>query len=123
LFCDLAQWEKRHMQVFAEMKERLSEPTWQEGRFDLERVEGSGLDVPSAVFNEYSEPAGELTGRESRDEVLKLAIRKERHTIGYYTSLTEFALGPGNSQAIKDILKEERRHVRILQQSLEQARG
>jgi rubrerythrin len=86
-------------------------------------VDVARLEVPPAVFHEHSDPRKELTGGETRTDVLKLALQKERYTIGYYTTLTEFALGPDNLQAIKSILQEEKRHVRILMQSLRQASG
>ena len=123
LFSELAQWEKRHVQVFAEMKDQFPEQAWAQGAADPERVDVSGLDAPPAVFDEHSEPAKELTGNETRAEVFNLALRKERYTIGYYTSLTEFALGRENIKVIKNILQEERKHVRILVQSLRQTTG
>jgi rubrerythrin len=76
--------------------------------------------VPPAVF---PSAASQRRPRETRAEVIKLAIQKERHSIGYYTALTEFALGQDNTQAIQAILEEERRHLRILKQSLQQASG
>ena len=123
LFNELVQWEKRHIQVFAEMKEHLSGQEWEQGGIDPERVDVSRLDAPPAVFNEHSDPAKELTGHETRAEVLNLALKKERYTIGYYMSLTEFALGQENIKAIKSILQEEQRHVGILMQSLRQTTG
>jgi len=123
LFSELAQWEKRHIQVFAEMKDRFSGQAWEEGSIDPERVDVSRLDAPPAVFDEHRDPAKELTGNETRAEVFDLALKKERYTIGYYTSLTEFALGPENIRVIRNILQEEKKHVRILVQSLRQATG
>jgi rubrerythrin len=121
LFSQLAQWEKGHAQIFADMKEHFVGQPWESGRFALDGVSAAHLDVPPAVFNEHSDPAQELTGRESRAHVLKLALKKERYTIGYYTALTEFALGEDNLKVIKAILQEEKKHVRILAQSLEQS--
>lgn len=121
LFSELAQWEKGHVQAFADMKERLLGPAWESGRLDLSRAEARRLDVPAAVFDEDSEPAKELTGTETRAEVLRLALQKERYTIGYYTSLTEFALGEDNIKVLRSIIQEERKHVRILSQSLSQS--
>jgi rubrerythrin len=123
LFSELAQWEKRHVQVFAEMKERFTMPAWELGRSDLDRVDMVGLGVPPGVFGPESDPARELTGRETRAEVFNLALKKERYTIGYYTSLTEFALGQENLNMLKRIVEEEKKHVRILTQSLTQATG
>ncbi len=121
LFSDLAQWEKRHMQVFADMKERFLGPAWESGRLDLDRAGTGRLDTPSAVFHGNSEPAKELTGVKTRADVLRLALKKERYTIGYYTSLTEFALGLDNIKVIRSIIREEQQHVRILAQSLRQS--
>jgi rubrerythrin len=123
LFSELAQWEKRHIQVFADMKNQFPEQAWEQGSADPERVEVARLEVPPAVFDEHSDPAEELTGTETRAEVFNLALKKERYTIGYYTSLTEFALGQENVQVIKSILQEEKKHVRILTQSLRQTTG
>jgi rubrerythrin len=123
LFSELAQWEKRHVQVFADMKEQFPEQAWEQGSSDPERVDVSRLDAPPLVFDEHSDPAKELSGKETRTEVFHVALKKERYTIGYYTSLTEFALGPENIEVIKSILEEERRHVRILVQSLRQTTG
>jgi rubrerythrin len=123
LFSKLGQWEKRHIQVFADMKEQFSEQAWEQGSSDPERVDVCRLDAPPPVFDEYSDPAKELSGNETRTEVFNLALKKERYTIGYYTSLTEFALGPENIEVMKSILDEERRHVRILVQSLQQTTG
>ncbi len=121
LFSQLAQWEKGHMQIFAEMKDRLSEPAWEKPRRDISPVAATRRDVPSAVFHEFSDPARELAGAEDRADVIRLALQKERDTIGYYVSLTEFALGSDNLRALQDILQEERRHVKLLTQSLQQA--
>ncbi len=121
LFSELAQWEKRHVQIFGDMRDHLLEQTGESGRLDLDRVDVGRLDTPPAVFRENSEPAKELTGTETRADVLRLALKKERYSIGYYTSLTEFALGPDNIKAIRGILREEQQHVRILAQSLRQS--
>ena len=79
--------------------------------------------IPPAVFDEHSDPAKELTGNETRAEVFNLALKKERYTIGCYTSLTELALGQENIKVIRSILQEEKKHVRILTQSLRQTTG
>jgi rubrerythrin len=120
LFSGLAQWEEGHLQVFADMREHFSEQAWERGRFSPDRIGVSRLGVPPAVFSERSEPTKELTGNETRAEVLRLALQKERYTLGYYTALTELALGPDNIKVIRSILQEEGKHVRILDQALGQ---
>jgi rubrerythrin len=120
LFLDLAQWEKRHADVFAEMRDRVSEHTWESGQLQVDRANLERLHVPPAVFEEDSDPAQELTGCESRGDMLRLALEKERYTIGYYTALTEFALGQENLKVITELVREEKRHIRILSEALEQ---
>lgn len=120
LFSDLAQWEKRHVEVFAEMKERLSKQSWGLGQYGSERPDASRPRMPTAVFPDRADPGQELTGRETKADVLRMAIQKEKDSIAYYTSLKEFVLGAEDVRAVKDILGEEERHVRILTQSLEQ---
>ncbi len=120
LFAELAQWEKRHVQIFAEMKEALSERTWKLGRLEPDRVESSRLQMAPAVFGDHDEPSQELPAGAARADVLRMAIRKEKDSIAYYRNLTEFVLGDTNVEVIKDIIREEQKHVRILTQSLDQ---
>jgi rubrerythrin len=120
LFSELAQWEKRHTQIFAEMKEHLSGQTWELGQYGAERPKAPAPQVPTTVFGDRADPSRELTGDEAKADVLRRAIQKEKDTIAYYTSLKEFVLGDDSVEAIKEIIREEDRHVRILTQSLEQ---
>lgn len=120
LFSELAQWEKRHVEIFAQMKQHLSSQSYQLGQYGSERGSETGSRTPAAVFADHADPSKELTGRETKADVLRLAIRKERDTIAYYTSLREFVLGAEDVAAIREIIQEEDRHVRILTQSLEQ---
>jgi rubrerythrin len=120
LFSELAQWEKRHMEVFAEMKQRLSEGMCEIGQYGAERDSAPVARVPAAVFADRVDPSGELTGREAKADVLRLAIEKEKEAIAYYTGLREFVLAAEDVGALEEILEEEARHVRILMQSLGQ---
>jgi len=120
LFSDLAQWEKRHIEVFAQMKQRLSQQSYELGQYGSERENEAKVRTPTPVFGDRVDPSKELTGRETKADVLRMAIRKENDTIAYYTSLKEFVLAAEDVAAIKEILREEERHVRILTQSLEQ---
>lgn len=124
LFAELAQWEKRHVRTFAKMKEHLSQQSEKPGGLELEDVKRSSTRPPTPlVFGKADDPANELSGHPTKPDVLKMAIRKEKDTIAYYTSLREFVLGHDNTQVIKGIIQEEERHVRILAQSLEQVYG
>jgi len=120
LFVQLAQWEGRHVEIFRQMKEELSEQNWELGRFTPDRL--NGLDAQAmaglAVFGIHAEPADELTGRETMDVILRMAIEKEKDSIVFYTGLKDFVPREADKDVIGD--QEEMKHVRILNQSLEQ---
>jgi len=122
LFAKLAQWEARHIEIFRQMKEELAEQNWELGRFAPDRL--NGLDAQAmaglAVFGIRADPADELTGRETRDVILRMAIEKEKDSIVYYTGLKGFVPREADKDVIGDIIQEEMKHVRILIQSLEQ---
>jgi len=120
LFTDLAQWERQHVRVFADMRNRLAEPNGDNGRYVLDPDDQSPAQLPvPPVFGDSECPAKELVDGPTKAEVLKAAIQKEEDTIAYYTGLKESVLGPHNIQVIEAIIHEEKRHIRILLQSLE----
>jgi len=120
LFSDLAQWEKRHIEVFAELKKRLSQQAWGIGQYGAERSSSFRPQTPVPVFPDDADPAKALTGQETKAELLRKAIEKEKEAIEYYTSLKDFVPDKEDAQqVVKKILDEEQRHVRILTQSLE----
>jgi len=73
-----------------------------------------------AVFGIQPDPAQQLTGEESRADVLRMAIEKEKDSIVYYTGLKDFVPRERDREVIEAIIQEEMKHVRILVQSLEQ---
>jgi len=65
LFSDLAQWEKRHIEVFAQMKQRLSEQSYELGQYGSERQKEPRVRTPTPVVADRVDPSKELTGREA----------------------------------------------------------
>jgi len=122
LFVRLGQWETRHIQVFKEMKQHLTEQQWELGDFAPDRVGApDALALASmAVFGIQPDPAEQLNGRETRADVLRIAIENEKDSIVYYTGLKGFVPHQRDRKIIEDVIQEEMKHVRILVQSLEQ---
>ncbi len=122
LFVQLAQWEARHVELFKKMRERLSAERWQPGRLDPDRIDSPNAKALAglAVFAIQPDPSEELTGKESRADVLKMAIEKEKDSIVYYTGLKDFVPHQSDRQVVEEVIQEEMKHVRILVQSLEQ---
>jgi len=129
LFVSLARWERQHVQVFTEMRQRLSGPdearqagqNRELGRIVLDADDPSPAEPPlPTVFGGREGSPDELVGVCTKAEVLRMAIQKEKDTISYFASLKEFIPGHHDAEVIKTLIGEEERHVKILVQSLEQ---
>lgn len=122
LLYELADWEKEHEKTFAKMRREVSEEEELLGDFDPDKympanpqvLEGLAL----SVFK--PDPAGEITGKEKRDEILQKALRKEEDTIVFFRGLERFAQELASKYEIGEVIREEERHIRIIRQSLEQ---
>ena len=122
LFGKLADWEVKHEVVLADMRRQLSAALPELSAFDPEELP---LDAKAmaglASFGLHSDPARELAGCKTRADALKLALHKEKDTVVYYTGLKEFVRLAAVIDKISDIIKEELRHIGILNQALEQS--
>jgi rubrerythrin len=121
LLVELGQWEARHVKVFQEMKERSADEDWGPDDISLDRIRraDAGALAGLAVFGRRPNPQDELTGQETREGVLKMAIEKEKESIVYYAGLKDLVPNEADKKMIEDIIEEEKKHVRILAQSLE----
>jgi rubrerythrin len=122
MFLEMAGWEGKHEAVFADMRKQLSEQGAEVRTFRPEDdlLPAAQAMAGLAVFGIRPDPAEELTGRQSRADILRTAIKNEEDSIVYYTGLKEFVAAQAGKDQIDDIIQEEMRHVRILTQSLEQ---
>jgi rubrerythrin len=121
LFLQLAEWEIAHEQVFADMRNELIAQGPEISTFETES--DVIFDVQSmaglAVFGNSIGPSAELTGKESVTDILRIAIEKEKDSIIFYTGLKDFVSAKTAKDKVADIIKEEMRHIRILNQSLQ----
>lgn len=124
LLVNLAQWESRHLEAFGRIRERLSDEGSQAGAVAPEQVDprSSAVMAGLAVFGLKSDSTEELPSRPTKADVLRLAIGKERDSIVYYLGLRDFMTVADDKKVIEEIIDEEKKHVRILMQMLEQAR-
>ncbi|MBN2136471.1 MAG: ferritin family protein [Sedimentisphaerales bacterium] len=121
VFANLAAWEVKHEEILSGMRRDLGEEGAELATFDPEK---SPLDAKAmaglAAFGVNRDPAAELRGSESRAEVLKMALQKEKDTVVFYTGLKGFVCSGAVEEKIDDIIKEELRHIRIISEAIEQ---
>jgi rubrerythrin len=117
----LATWKARHEKVLAQRRKRFSEKTGEFGTFDPNNYVLSNPHVMAglAVFaTKRSSLKGPL-GRENRKEIFKDAIRRSKEAIVFYRGLKDFTRDPASEDTIEKIIKEELRHIRLLNEELE----
>ena len=121
MFLRLAEWEKQHEQTFARMKEQLSEKDQQQSSPESDDLLSDPRVMAGlAVFGIRSHPEKELHGRQSKTDILRRAVEKEKDSIVFYHGLKEFVPVGADRDRIDDIIKEEMKHIVILDQSLKQ---
>ena len=121
MFLRLAEWERQHEITFNGMKQRLSEEDRQETSSNAdELLPDPRVMAGLAVFGIRSDPEKELYGRQSRTDILRRAVEKEKDSIVFYHGLKEFVPTEADKEKIDDIIKEEMKHIVILDKSLKE---
>jgi rubrerythrin len=121
MFLRLAEWEKEHELTFARMKQQLPEQSLQASTSEADDLlPDQRIMAGLAVFGIRSEPAEVLRGRQEKTDIIRRAVEKEKDSIVFYHGLKEFVPAGADKDKIDDIIKEEMRHIVILDQSLKQ---
>jgi rubrerythrin len=121
LFAMLLQWEQAHIATFTRMRDEIAQKSWQRGTYDPIRVSIPEAQMMAglAVFGIRCDPSVEFTGKETREEVLQKAIKKEKDAVVFYTGLKASVFDPDDRATVDDVIKEEMHHIRVLNQALE----
>jgi len=116
----LAQWERKHIQIFSDMGDRLSRQEGQSGPFEPYRGEVSEARMMAglAVFGIQPDPRPHLTGKVTRRDILSFALKQEKDSVTFYTGLTDFVPVLEDREIIDRVLQEEIHHVRLLTEAL-----
>ncbi len=112
----LAEMERNHEQIFAEM--RASQPE-ERASFDPDGEAGRylGAIVDGKVFDYRASPAADLAGK-SLVDIYRKAIDLEKDSIIFYLGIRELVPeGLGNAQ-MDDIIREEMGHIVLLSDDL-----
>ncbi|MFC1794977.1 ferritin family protein [Planctomycetota bacterium] len=118
----LATWKARHEKILAQRRKRFSEQTGEFGTFDPDNYVLSNPNVMAGLAVFATKP-GSLKGpldRDNRKKIFKDAIRRSKEAIFFYRGLKDFARDPASEDTIDKIIKEENRHIRLLNEELQQ---
>jgi rubrerythrin len=116
MLLELAAMEEDHEQTFKQMREGLTQTERQEMSYDPEGELPLYLQVMAdkGVFDKKAEPAKKLSGRESLQQVLKLALGMEKDSVLFYLGLQELVPAHLGGERVEAILKEEMSHITAL---------
>ena len=120
LLQDLAVWEDGHERVFATMRADLADQEREPRVFDPEHETSMYLRAMADghVFDARVDPADTLTGRESAEDILRMAIGQEKDSIVFYTGLKEMISQTEGRERIEAIIKEEMGHIGFLNREI-----
>jgi len=121
LLSDLAVMEDQHEKVFAAMRKELCGEEAEPPVFDPDGEAQMYLRVMADghVFNLKADPAEKLADIATVGDLLKMAMGIERDSIAFYVGLRESVSRKAGRDRIDDIIKEEMKHVAILNERLE----
>ena len=117
---DLAAWEDGHERVFATMRSDLAAQEREPKVFDPEHETSLYLRAMADghVFDSRIDPAGTLTGSESAEDILRMAIGQEKDSIVFYTGMKEMISQTAGRERIEAIIKEEMGHIGCLNREI-----
>jgi len=120
LLRDLATWEDEHEKIFARMRLPLRGEV--RSVKDLDPKDKSFLQVlemvDSNVFDLHTDPAQLLNGQETIEDILQVAVRREKDSVIFYLSLKNHLVNIADQKIIDEIIEEELDHITFLNKEL-----
>ena len=121
----LANMEDRHEKIFTDMRTTLTEKDKGPKVFDPYDEVSQYLAAMADTMGGEGSPsvADTLTGNESLEEILNIAVGLEKDSILFYLGIKDLIPAQSGKDRIDEIIKEERRHVIQLSNLLEKLKA
>jgi len=122
---DLAIMEDEHEKVFATMRAELSDEErqppapdpWGELAWYLQGI------ADGHIFDVKADPTKQLTGKETPEEILRMAIGLEKDSIVLYLGMRDMVPERLGKDRVDAIIKEEMGHIATLSNELASLKG
>ncbi|MFZ0034569.1 MAG: ferritin family protein [Sedimentisphaerales bacterium] len=116
MLLNLAAMEAEHEKTFAGMKKQFSDKERESDVFDPDNETALYLQAMADghVFDPKKDYSKQLTGNESVEDILKLALGAEKDSIVFYLGLKDFVPAGAGRDKVEAIIKEEMGHITIL---------
>lgn len=120
MFLGLAAMEDTHLRTFQEMRKDLSEQ--ERGGTVFDPYDEASLYLQTMAdsrgYEGMKSPVEKLTGKESTQELLEIAIGAEKNSVLYYVGLRDLVPAGAGKDKVEAIIREEVRHVAELRRQL-----
>ncbi|MHC4520103.1 MAG: ferritin family protein [Planctomycetota bacterium] len=120
MFLNMAVMEDGHLQTFQAMRKDLAAQEKAETAFDP--FNEAALYLQTMADDKGSEglksPTEKLTGSESAQELLEIAIGAEKNSVLFYVGLKDLVSAKAGRDKVEAIIREEVRHVADLRRQL-----
>lgn len=116
----LAEMEAEHEETFANMRKQISHKERELITFEPENEMTLYLQAIANghIFDLKKDPSEQLTGKETAEDILKLAIEAEKDSIVLYIGLKNFVPAKAGKDKVEEIIEEEMGHIVVLNQRL-----
>ncbi len=120
LLNELADMEEDHEDLFHDMHVQMQGPDMPQISFDPDQDAPRYLRATAEthVFNVHSDLAEELTGNETPEEVLKMAIDFEKDTVVFFLGLKDLVPEDLGGDKVDWLVEQEMDHITTLTQKL-----
>jgi rubrerythrin len=120
LLLSLAEMEDQHEVTFEAMRAQLTDEEREVTTYDPDHEAAMYLRAMADghVFDVKQPPSEKLTGKESFEEILKIAIGCEKDSIVFYLGLRDLVPAKEGKDKIDAIIREEMGHISILNKQL-----
>ncbi|MDX9702930.1 MAG: ferritin family protein [Candidatus Auribacterota bacterium] len=118
----LAEMEVKHEHIFMELLNQSERDVHLAENFDPddEAVKYVQALADGHVFDLSTDPASQLTGNETIENILKTALSREKESIVYYLGLKDFVPGELGKDKVDSIIREEMTHIVFISNALRQ---
>jgi rubrerythrin len=120
MFLSMAAMEDQHLETFEEMRKGLDDE--EKGGTAFDPFNEASLYLQSMADSRGSEgmrsPTEKLTGDESPEDLLEIAIGAEKNSVLFYVGLKDMVSSKAGRDKVEAIIREEVRHVADLRRQL-----
>ncbi len=121
IYYRLANWKAKHEQMWARLRKRFAEKTGEFGTFDPDNYVLSNPEVMAGLtwFGTKHGSPDRLTGKETKSQILRDAVRRANEVIIFYQGLKDFARDPATEETLDKIVREEAKQIKLLNKELD----